>query len=88
MPLKPIKIRWIRTGSVSDTGKLFLASYYTQFFTNNEIKINDSFVSNGLRLKKTGFNPVIFSFNIRGKLFIIAILSNKDKNLIFMKAKL
>ena len=35
--LKLINIRWIRTGSVSHTEKLYIASYYIQFSTNKLI---------------------------------------------------
>ncbi len=43
-------------------------------YQNKNPKINASFVSPGLRpltADKTGFNLIIFTFNIRGKLSII-----------------
>ncbi len=39
MPLKPLNIRWIGTGSLSNTKKLCIVSYYRQFSTNIKILI-------------------------------------------------
>ena len=56
------------------TGKLCIVSNYRQFSTFSKIKKNMKFVSPGhqpLGANKTGFNFIIFHFNICGKLSVI-----------------
>ena len=50
---------------LSHTEKSCIASNYRQFSMNIKIKIIKA------RANKTGFNPIIFHFDIRGKLSII-----------------
>ena len=69
---------------LSYNGKLCIASYYRQFFTNIKIKINTSFVCQVLWSfvsNKTVVNLIVFHFNIYGKLSII----QWDKQLTIIK---
>ena len=59
---------------LSQTEKSFVASNQRQFSTNIKIKIIKLipvFLARAFGAKKTGFNLIIFHFDIRGKLFII-----------------
>ena len=76
MALNPISIRWIITGSQPDRKIMYSIESLSIFYEyqNKYNKINTSFVSQGLwplGADKTGFNLMIFHFDIRGKLSII-----------------
>ena len=66
MASKPINIRWIKTGSILKNQTIL------HEYLNKNHKINTSSVSpEGPNANKTGFNLIIFHFNIHGKLSII-----------------
>ncbi len=65
---KPIKIRWIRTGSQSYWKIMYIPSYYIHKNVSTYFLVHAFGIS---VLKKTGFNLKIVHF-IRGKLLIIA----------------
>ena len=76
MASKPITIRWIRTSSQPDWKILYNIELQIFFYEYQNMihKINTSFVSPGLRAlgaNGTGFNLMIFYFDIRGKVSII-----------------
>ncbi len=76
MALKPVNIRWFRTGSQPDGKIMYRIELQTIIYEyqNKNHKINTSFFSPDLRplgADKPGYNRIIFHFDIRGKLSII-----------------
>ncbi len=76
MALKPVNIRWFRTGSQPDGKIMYSIELQIIFYEyeNKNHKINTGFVRQGLcplGANKTGFNLTIFHFDILRKLYII-----------------
>ncbi len=71
MALKPVDIRWFRTGSQPDWKNMYSIELQT-ISRNIKIKIIQLIpVLSAPRSRRPGLNRIIFHFDIPGKLFII-----------------